>query len=207
MRKREGRAILKEMKPKVLPLNGLVLGGGRSSRMGKDKASLDYYGQPQKHHVFQLLEKFCDLVYYSANSQATPENTTIADAYPFQGPLNGILSAFKHSPETAWLTVPIDMPLVDEAIIQFLIDQRDTKRVATCFYDSEGKQPEPLLTIWEPSCAVLLKSFYDEGKISPREFLKTANIKLLQIPDRKALTNINTPGDFAEFLDFKGKKR
>ncbi|MFZ1805992.1 MAG: NTP transferase domain-containing protein [Cyclobacteriaceae bacterium] len=194
------------MKPKALSLNGLVLGGGRSSRMGKDKALLDYHGQPQKHHVFQLLEKFCDHVYYSANSHATPHDTIIIDAYPFQGPLNGILSAFKYSPEVAWLTVPVDMPFVDEAVLQFLVDQRDASKVATCFYDSEGKLPEPLLTIWEPSCAILLKSFYEEGKISPRDFLNSANIKLLQVPESRALKNINTPEGYDEFLDFNGKK-
>ncbi|HNP08536.1 MAG TPA: NTP transferase domain-containing protein, partial [Cyclobacteriaceae bacterium] len=123
------------MKPnKAKPLYGLVLGGGLSSRMGKDKGHLNYHGQPQRDYVFKLLEKFCDRVYYSANAQAISDNNTIKDAYPFQGPLNGILSAFKFQSDVAWLTVPIDMPFVDESIIQFLIDHRDVSRVATCFY-------------------------------------------------------------------------
>jgi len=196
--------ILKEMKPnKAKPLYGLVLGGGLSSRMGKDKGHLNYHGQPQRDYVFKLLEKFCDRVYYSANAQAISDNNTIKDAYPFQGPLNGILSAFKFQSDVAWLTVPIDMPFVDESIIQFLIDHRDVSRVATCFYDAEGKLPDPLLTVWEPHSANLLKAFYEEGKISPREFLRTSNTQLLHTPDKRALKNVNTPNDLDEFLKMK----
>ncbi|MEP2667789.1 MAG: NTP transferase domain-containing protein [Cyclobacteriaceae bacterium] len=188
---------------RAIPLYGLVLEGGQSTRMGKDKAFLQYHGQPQRDYVFRLLEKFCDRVYHSVNSQASTAEHTIKDGYPLQGPLNGILSAFKYRSDVAWITVPVDMPLVDESTIQFLLDHRDTTRVATCFYDSDGKLPEPLLTIWEPASAVLLKAFYENGKSSPREFLTTANSKLVTAPDQKALKNINKPEDFDEFSGLK----
>ena len=191
------------MKSKDIPLYGLVLGGGVSARMGTDKALLNYHGQPQRDYVFALLEKFCDRVYHSINAQAIPDDRTIKDIHPFQGPLNGILSAFNYREDVAWITVPVDMPFVDESVIQFLMVHRDFTKVATCFYDSDDKLPEPLLTIWEPSCAVLLQAFYKEGKTSPRDFLKIANIKLLRVPDKKALTNINTPEDFDELSGFK----
>jgi molybdopterin-guanine dinucleotide biosynthesis protein A len=193
------------MKSKDIPLYGLVLGGGVSARMGTDKALLNYHGQPQRDHVFALLEKFCDHVYHSANAQAISDGRMIKDIYPFQGPLNGILSAFNYRKDVAWITVPVDMPFVDESVIQFLIGHRDFTKVATCFYDTNGKLPDPLLTIWEPTCAALLKTYYGSGKMSPREFLKTANIKLLQVPDKKALKNINTPSDLDEFLALKTK--
>lgn len=191
------------MKSKDIPLYGLVLGGGVSARMGTDKALLNYHGQPQRDYVFALLERFCDRVYHSINAQAIPDDRTIKDIHPFQGPLNGILSAFNYREDVAWITVPVDMPFVDESVIQFLMGHRDFTKVATCFYDSDDKLPEPLLTIWEPSCAVLLQAFYKEGKTSPRDFLKIANIKLLRVPDKKALTNINTPEDFDELSGFK----
>ena len=195
-----GRVILKEMKPsRGTALYGLVLEGGQSTRMGKDKAFLHYHGLPQRDYVFQLLEKFCDRVFHSVNSKALPGDNMIKDEYLLQGPLNGILSAFNYRTDVAWITVPVDMPFVDESTIQFLLDHRDTTKVATCFYDSDGKLPEPLLTIWEPASAVLLKAFYENGKSSPREFLTTANSKLVTAPDQKALKNFNTPEDFDEF--------
>ena len=112
-------------------LYGLVLEGGLSSRMGKNKAYLTYHKRPQREHAFGLLEKFCHRVYYSAGKQAPPDVHTIVDAFPFQGPLNGILSAFKRYPGVAWLTLPVDMPLVDEGVIRFLVAHRDAAKAAT----------------------------------------------------------------------------
>jgi len=180
-------------------LYGLVLEGGLSSRMGKNKAYLTYHKRPQREHAFGLLEKFCHRVYYSAGKQAPPDVHTIVDAFPFQGPLNGILSAFKRYPGVAWLTLPVDMPLVDEGVIRFLVAHRDAAKAATCFYDTEGKLPEPLVTIWEPHAP--LPTFYAKGKTSPREFLMGTNANLLHIPSKMALKNINTPEDFKGFFE------
>ena len=76
---------------------------------------------------------------------------------------------------------------------------RDPAKVATCFYDSEGKDPEPLIAIWEPKAYPLMINFYKAGKISPRDFLKMEDICILQIPDRNALVNINSPEELKKF--------
>ena len=96
----------------------------------------------------------------------------LPDQFDFESPLNGILTAFAHDSIAAWLTVPVDMPLIDVEIIAYLLKKRDTNKVATCFFDSDGKNPEPLITIWEPRAYPLLLSFQKSGKISPRDFLK-----------------------------------
>ncbi|MEQ8423329.1 MAG: NTP transferase domain-containing protein, partial [Cyclobacteriaceae bacterium] len=155
-------------------LFGLALAGGKSTRMGMDKARISYHGLPQKDHLFQLLGRSCDKVFISISKEAEPAdyNNPIVDAFGLETPLDGILSAFQKHPHIAWLTVPIDMPFVDDHTIQFLIDHRDTGKVATCFYDTSGKLPEPLLTLWEPKSKDLLLEFYGDGKLSPREFLK-----------------------------------
>lgn len=188
-------------------LYGLVLCGGLSSRMGKDKGELRYYDKPQREHVFDLLQKFCLNVYYSIGKPKGKIQVanSIEDAFLFNSPLNGILSAFGQHSEVAWLTIPVDMPLINEQTIQLLIDSRDADRVATCFYDSEGNLPEPLLTIWEPKSLRFLQDFTATGKISPRDFLVANDIKLLRAPDKKALRNINTPEDFETFL--RGMKK
>lgn len=188
------------------PLYGLVLEGGLSTRMGTDKAMLNYHGQPQREFVFALLQKFCSQVYHSVKSSTKGDSSEIADIYSFKGPLNGILSAFKYRSDVAWLTLPVDMPLVDESVIQFLMDSRDQASNATCFYDTEGKLPEPLLAIWEPQCAMLLQSFYNDGNRSTREFLLSTTTNLVKAPDKKVLKNINTRDDFNEYRMMHSKK-
>jgi len=116
----------------------------------------------------------------------------IYDQFAFEGPLNGILSAFQTDSSIPWLTVAVDMPLIDRTAIRFLLDQRDSSKVATCFFNSNEKSPEPLFTIWEPNSYPLLMRFTKEGKYSPRDFLKENKVQMLVPPDNGFLTNINS---------------
>jgi molybdopterin-guanine dinucleotide biosynthesis protein A len=136
------------------PIHGLILAGGRSSRMGRDKSLIPFHGKPQREYLAELLANYCDNVFLSRkkNDGVFPTFKTIPDNYPTDSPLNGILSAFDVHPDVAWLTVPVDMPWVDSKTITSLISNRDIYKAATCFLDSDGKNPEPLLPLWEPSC-------------------------------------------------------
>jgi molybdopterin-guanine dinucleotide biosynthesis protein A len=182
-------------------INGLVLAGGKSSRMGLDKAMINYHGQPQREYLFDLLKNFCDEVYLSCkNNDNTPASLNpLSDQYEIESPLNGILTAFKKDPNAVWLAIAVDMPLVDSETIKYLIKNRDSNKVATCFKDSDDEKPEPLFTIWEPHAFPLLLDFYNNGKISPRSFLQGHEILLLDVPDKKILTNINSPEDLNKF--------
>lgn len=180
---------------------GLVLAGGKSSRMGNAKGFINYHGIPQQEYLFNLLGKLCKGVYTSCKTIDQVPNTLnpIADQYDIDSPLNGILSAFDKIPKAVWLTVPVDMPLIDEDTLRCLITNRSTNHVATCFYDSDGKNPEPLLTLWEAHAYPRLKEFNNTGKISPRDFLKQSNVNVLTIRDPKILTNINSIDELNKF--------
>ncbi len=180
---------------------GLVLAGGKSSRMGLNKSLLNFHGVPQKDYVFNLLEKFCYEVYTSVSrdSGGVIYKNPIQDNFTFSSPMNGIVSAFESNKNVAWLSVPVDMPFINEYAVDYLITGRDRSKAATCFYDSEGELPEPLFTIWEWSSFERMKAFIDNGKISPREFLLGENIKLLKVPFEKMLVNVNTQGELASF--------
>jgi len=183
------------------PINGLILAGGKSSRMGTDKSLLEYYGKPQRDHLVELLSPFCKKVYISckAGVDKPPHVNPIFDQFNVDSPLNGILSAFLLDSSSAWLTVPVDMPMVDKNAIKFLLDHRNAEKIATCFWDSTGKLPEPLLTLWEPHATTLLSEFYKNKGISPREFLVTHNTNIItaKVPDW--LKNINSKEEFNQF--------
>jgi molybdopterin-guanine dinucleotide biosynthesis protein A len=190
--------IIKNSAPSLF---GLILAGGKSSRMGFDKGLIDYHGKPQRDYLHDLLGKYCDQVFTSCKTSNDLPSfcNPIADAFQIDSPLNGILSAFQFNNTAAWLTVPVDMPMIDDAVIQYLIDHRDASKTATCFFDSEGKKPEPLFTLWEPSVYKDLQQFYAEGKISPRDFLKQANVHIISVPDTQSLININSEEEWQQF--------
>jgi molybdenum cofactor guanylyltransferase len=182
-------------------INGLILAGGQSSRMGADKGILDFHGKPQRKYLHDLLAKFCNQVFLScrADQNIPADLNPIPDSFAFKSPLNGILSAFKYNANVAWLSLPIDMPFVDDKVIAYLLEHRDKHKIATCFYDSDGKHPEPLLALWEPQAYPLLMSFYKEGKISPRDFLLSHQTHIVRPPNADLHFNINTPEDLARF--------
>ncbi len=181
---------------------GLVLAGGRSSRMGRDKGLIVYHNKPQREYIAALLGKFCSEVYVSckAKEYISAAHNPLPDQFDLESPLNGILSAFEKNNSVAWLTVPVDMPYVDEAALAYLITHRNTNKMVTCFIDSDGKHPEPLLALWEAKAAIPLKLYYERGGISPREFLKQQDILLLHPPDKRIYQNINTPEELNDFL-------
>ena len=91
------------------------------------------------------------------------------------------------------------MPMIDDATIAYLIKHRDPTKTATCFFDSDGKNPEPLFTVWEPSASNGLMKFYDSGKISPRDFLSQSNINIISVPNARYLLNINSKEEWEQF--------
>lgn len=176
-------------------LYGLVLTGGRSTRMGKDKSMLEFHGKPQREYLFEQLSEHCAKVFTScrAGQGVSDQLNPLVDDFDLHSPMNGILSALKRFNNVAWLSVAVDMPHVDSEVLKFLIDKRNTQKVATCFYNAQEKFPEPLLTIWEPAAYPLLLQFVNKGKASPREFLESHSIQLVNAPDNIIFTNINYP--------------
>ncbi len=189
------------MKQTARSLNGLILSGGKSQRMGHDKSLIEYHNVSQREYLFNMLRNFCASVFTSCKITHTIpiRLNPLPDLYKFESPLNGILTAFSHDAIAAWLTIPVDMPLIDVEIISYLVGKRDPAKVATCFYDSDGKNPEPLVAIWEPRAYPLLLDFYKNGKVSPRDFLKNEDVNMIQIPNRNALVNINSPEELERF--------
>jgi len=177
-------------------LNGLVLVGGKSSRMGSNKAFLEYNGTPQINNITTLLHKFCTDVYVSAKNKTDYQGyQVIEDKFPFESPLNGIISAFQHTPNSAWLVVACDMPFINTQNIKHLVDHRDPKKLATCYKNKSGKA-EPLFCIWEAHSHHELKSFHLTGNFSPRSFLMTNEVRMISSKNESSLLNVNTVEEY-----------
>ena len=187
------------MKEQVKHLHGLVLAGGQSSRMDSDKSQLEFHGIPQLDYAFQLLLSFCEQVYTSVSTKArlSEYKNPIRDQFSFGGPIDGILSALELKPDVTWVTLPVDMPLVDQATISLLIQNRDKTKMATCFRHKGDGNLEPLLTIWEPQCRKPLLDFCQKGESSPHQFLKTADVLYVDVADEKPFLSINSSADLA----------
>ena len=192
----------------VPTLKSLVLVGGKSQRMGMDKANLDYHGQPQSQFLVDILRGLKTPPHLSCRAEQivdfqgiTADSVPIiADSFLELGPFGAILSAFRHDPNAAWLVVACDLPLLGAKTLDFLIKNRNLSAVATAFRSpqSEDSFPEPLITIWEPRAYPILLSFLAQGVSCPRKVLINSEIHLLNAPNSEALSNVNTPEEKAE---------
>jgi molybdopterin-guanine dinucleotide biosynthesis protein A len=183
------------------PLFGLVLAGGASTRMQRDKAAIEYHGQSQLHWTFHLLSHVCAATFISVRPDQREEPTRaglpqIVDRQPGIGPIAGISAALHAHPKAAWLVVACDLPFLNEQTLRYLIERRDPHKIATAFKSSHDSLPEPLCAIWEPAAREPVLAFVAAGKQCPRKFLINADTVLLDLPDERALDNVNTADEY-----------
>ena len=184
---------------------GLVLAGGKSTRMGRDKGKIVYHQSPHRKHLFALLDSVCEKTYYSIRedqlSEFTEREQLIVDENEYRGPLNGILSAHKKHPDVAWLVVACDLPFMNRAALVQLLKEREEDRTATAFSTHESGLPEPLAAIWEPDGLTGAKIYLKNGSSScPRKYLINSNTKLLVPEEDQVLLNANSAEDLKEAL-------
>jgi len=184
------------------PLHGLVLAGGHSRRMGRDKAGIQFDGHTQLQRTFGLIQHLVVRGFVSVrpDQQQDPLRAAfpqIVDAAGVQGPIAGIRAAQLAYPGAAWLVVAIDLPLLDAPTLQNLIARRDPARLATAYRSSHDGLPEPLCAIYEPAAAAAIEAWLATGRNCPRKFLIQSDTLLLEQPNPQSLDNVNTPADLA----------
>jgi len=186
--------IKKLLQEKIAPTKGLVLVGGKSTRMGQDKSELNYFGKPQKEVAKGLLESNNLETFYSVQNSSGKENE-LPDTFLNLGPFGGICSAFQKDPNAAWFILATDVPFVNDAIIKQVLKHRDPSKVATAIKGKGKEFPEPLITIYEPKAYPILLQYLAQGYSCPRKMLINSDVKIVEIED-DFIRNINTPEEF-----------
>lgn len=181
------------------PLYGLVLAGGRSARMGREKAELRYHGSMQSEHCLSLLASICEQAFVSCRKEQSEQPAflglpQIHDRFGGAGPMDGILSAMETYPHAAWLVLGCDLPFVGRRIIEHLVRKRGAGRKATAFRRTDDGLPEPMCAIYEPAIFPVIKCLMEEGRASPRRALAESDALLID-PEAGSLIHVNSPGE------------
>ncbi len=185
----------------IAPVQGLVLAGGKSTRMGKDKTQLTYHGKAQRDYVVELLENNLLSTYVSiANNQELTSHEFIQDKFIDLGVFGAICSAFQQDPNKAWLVLATDLPFVNNDIIQLLLRHRNPKKIATAIKGKSKEFAEPLITIYEPKAYPILLSYLAQGYSCPRKVLINSDVEIIEVDD-DLIRNINTPEEYQEALE------
>ncbi len=195
-------------------VTGVVLAGGQSRRMGRDKALLALPTNPQETflvHLMSVLQIQCEallLVVRDAEQAVlyAPRVSVpmVCDAIPNIGPLMGIYSGLRAISSTHALVTAVDMPCVQPMMLAFLLSQLRTDALIVPVV---ANIPQVLCAIYPRSVLPLLERCLSEGRRDPRALLEVAPVRYLAEedlrtiePDLRSFLNVNTPGEYAMLL-------
>ena len=185
-----------------------ILTGGKSSRMGEDKAFLKLRGETLLDIARQLAVKVCDTVML-VGDRARFGPDAIEDIFPDSGPLGGIHAALSKTSADLNLVLAVDTPFLDARFLSWMLEQAASSNAVVTF--------PKLATGYQPLCAVYRKSFKDLAeealkngrfkidplydKVSTRP-ITDADFKQLAF-DSRMFDNLNTRADFDRVLKTK----
>ena len=160
-------------------VGGYVLAGGKSSRMGRDKALLELAGKPLVFHAVSKLRRVCEDVHISSGR---PELEAFAPLVPDLhgecGPMSGLEAALEHSRHEWNLFMPVDMPFLPAAFLEDwvreVIDERDM-RVAMFTVDGV---PQPLFCLLHEEVAPFVREAMGRGQYKVFPVLEAAGNEL-----------------------------
>lgn len=188
-------------------LHALVLAGGQSTRMGRDKASVLVDGETLLARTMTLAQQFAAESFVSARSpDATggprADYPCIYDSEHGEGPMAGILAALEYAPQADWLVLACDLPRLDAATLAALTGcaAGDADSPAIAMQSERDGLPEPMCAIWRPAMHGHILARFEEGRLCARKTLILAQVRLVGAVTPGALDNMNTEHDLADIL-------
>ena len=182
----------------------VILTGGGSRRMGRDKAMLPIGGGTMLQH---LIDKYSPLgpVAVSVNTPGRfpfEGAVEMVDRYPNMGPLNGLVSAYNESTEELIFMTGTDLPFGDTELVKRLAELMGSAEA--CIMRRGKKGFEPLFALYRRSCGEKAAECLATGRKSIRDLLDAVEVRYVESEELpgfdldKILMNVNTPEEFAE---------
>ena len=162
--------------------------------MGSDKALLRWQGVPMASRVSAALgEAGCDpVVAIGGDAQALSALgfDVVADRWPGEGPLGGVITALRHLPGAVVMVVSCDLPRLSPGTVSTVLAALGDNEASVPITD----RPEPLCAAWSRSALPTLEAAFEQGERSLRGVLDRIQVAHPRV-DRQDLTNVNTPRD------------
>ncbi|AHF05803.1 molybdenum cofactor guanylyltransferase [Desulfitobacterium metallireducens] len=189
----------------VLPVTGVLLAGGKSSRMGRDKAFLDYLGKPLIEKGLEELRSVFSEVIISTNS---PERfqcygeKKVTDLYPGCGPLSGLQSGLQAAQFGYSFFVACDMPFIDPEVIRFLAGYCGKHDVIVPEVDGVL---HPLHAFYHKNCLPLITEYLEKRSFKIIDFYPRCSVRIVREEEfrrfpqvARSLKNANTVQEWQE---------
>ena len=175
-----------------------MLTGGRSSRMGCDKALLPFGGGTLVESVARAVGAAAGSAVLVGNPQLYRHlgYPAIPDLYPGAGPLGAILTALDHTSADWNLVAACDMPELSGDFLRRLVDAAEGDAVVPM---GPSGRLEPLCAVYHRRSRPVLERALGRGRRSVRAALKDLRVTLVSVPELTPFQNVNTPEDWAGY--------
>ena len=176
-------------------MKAIVLAGGKSSRMGQDKALMKINGKAMMQYVIDNLSQAFGEVFISGNRLDYPVSMkVIKDVNEQKGPMGGIRSALAYCGQDIFVC-SCDMPFVSPELIRNMLQRKEEGKISIAHYSGKIY---PVLGIYPFSILTDLKKTIENGNLRMTSFLEQQNAHYIDFEDsfEHQLLNINTPENF-----------
>jgi molybdenum cofactor guanylyltransferase len=180
---------------------GYVLVGGRSSRMGRDKALLPFRGSTLGRYVADIAAAAAGtaVIVGRPARYASLGYPVIPDRYPREGPLGGILTALAHTAADWNLVLACDMPGISADFLRELIEAAEATATGVLLPCGPSGRPEPLCAIYNRNVREAIEQAFERGERSINAALPVGRITRVTVSQMTPFENVNTPEDWAAY--------
>lgn len=194
------------------PINAGLLIGGKSTRMGMSKSLMKIQGRSLASRSYAILSAVSERAVLLGAGQIPESLHTagrLADVPVVEGPLAGMLSAFRWAPQSAWIISSVDMPLMNKEAWQWLLSQRRPGVWAVLPKIKGSTGVETTGAVYEPMIVEYIESLAAQGIASLQEIAKHEKVITPFIPEalESAWSNVNTPDEWKKTLCCRAKEK
>lgn len=179
-----------------------ILAGGKSTRMGADKALTALLGRPLVEHAAARLRglgRETLLITNTPEAHAGAGLPMFSDVIPGKGPLGGIYTALTHAAGDYVLVVAVDMPFLNRDLLRYMIGLAAGHDAVV---PRMGGLPEGLHAVYGKACLEPIRARLAAGRLSVKGFFADVRVRYVEAaeidrfdPERRSFFNVNTPDD------------
>ena len=190
------------MKNNSPSINGYILAGGKSSRMGEDKGLMLFNGKPMIAHVIEQLKPAVKKIIIVSNNKAYEQFglEVISDLVTDIGPAGGILTALTHTDSDYNFICSCDMPFIKTDAINFLIEHSFDFEITVAVHQDKI---QPLFGVYSRNCLAEWKSQIQKNNFKLQELIsyfytQKLEMKNMQSFDEAIFTNVNSKSELEQ---------
>ena len=183
-------------------ITGIILAGGKSSRMGTDKGLLLYQGEPFIQYSINALQPIVGEIIIVTNSPAYDvfKGRRVSDIIENVGPLSGVYTGLKHSNTSYNLVLSCDIPLIKTKVLEKITDHIDEQH--DIIQVTSNGVIMPLIAFYNKRCEEQLFALLNKGERRMKTLTESLEVKTIELtPEWSHYTaNINTPEELKSII-------